>query len=454
MSYNKIFEEFLEEIQNESYASADEVRKVTYDMLQIIQNNKDATPEELVEKIIVDNVKLLEDIKNSYPIPGYTVGVTVNNINVKLFGGDIDSMQRKMPDDALFDIASMTKFYTQIVAYNLIKEKVFSLSDKISDLDPKFENLNDLTVRDILTFTTNIATNGRVEDANTVTEALDRLYQSSVVSKGEYQYTDIGLMIMKEVMENTTGISYADLVDQYIIKPLNLKDTHLIVPKQKIDLVTGTPNAKMGKVNDPKALALGGYSGHAGIFASSDDLIKLAKGATEGIILPEEGLKDAYTPGVKPIRGVMGNTYTSHEKGIDASYVDKLEPITNFAIQGSTRVQMNISKTWKGASTILFNPASMSLEQALEEEAKINEKRALNNQASLSLVKHFKFNQNGDAIEYDLINPVQMAPGGKTVEPVTTENAKLALRLRFLSKVIDAYDKNYTKEITVSKNIK
>ena len=59
-----------------------------------------------------------------------------------------------------------------------------------------------------------------------------------------------------------------------------------------------------------------------------------------------------YTPGIKENRGIMGNTYTSHIKGVDMSYVDTLEPKTNFAIQGSTRVQMNMGKS--SVSTILF----------------------------------------------------------------------------------------------------
>ena len=81
-------------------------------------------------KINVDNINQLEDIRNKYPIPGYTVGVNVENINVKMYGGGLDFNGRKMPDNALFDLASITKFYTQIIAYNLIKEGYFSFSDK------------------------------------------------------------------------------------------------------------------------------------------------------------------------------------------------------------------------------------------------------------------------------------------------------------------------------------
>lgn len=64
-------------------------------------------------------------------------------------GGNIDYNGRKMSDDALFDLASITKFYTQVVLYNLINEGYFSFDDKIKELDPRFINLGNVTIRDI-----------------------------------------------------------------------------------------------------------------------------------------------------------------------------------------------------------------------------------------------------------------------------------------------------------------
>ena len=56
----------------------------------------------------------------------------------------------------------------------------------------------------------------------------------------------------------------------------------------------------------------------------------------------------------------MGNSYTSHEIGIDKSYVDKLEPKSNFALQGSTKTLLHIGNN--SICSILFNPASMDID--------------------------------------------------------------------------------------------
>lgn len=144
----------------------------------------------------------------------------------------------------------------------------------------------------------------------------------------------------------------------------------------------------------------------------------------------------------------MGNTYTSHEKGLAITYVDKLSPIQSFVSQGSTRTQITVGPD--AISTILLNPSSMGIERAKEEEAKINLARQEKGQAPLSLVKEFTFERNGNKVKYQLIDARQMAPDSKTMEPIITMNAITSLRLRFLNEVIKEYDHNYQKEININ----
>ena len=448
--YSKLLEEFIAEVKNEgTYATKEELYEVTKDMISILEKNGDKTPKEIIDILLADNIKTLENLKNNYPTPGYTVGVNVENIDVKLVGGDIDYTGRKMQGNELFDIASTSKFYTQIIIYNLIKENIIKFDDKIKDLDPRFVNLDNLTVRDITTFTTVFKRFGHLPECKTIEEAKECLYKVSVVKTGEYNYNDEGLEIMREVIENVTGLSYQELINKYIVNKIRLDDTHLVVPEDKFDRVTGTPNANVGMINDPAALALGGYSGHAGIIASSDDLIKLGKNIYGGDILPQDMLKDVYTPGVSENRGIMGDTYVSTKNNSNPIFVDKLEPITNFSVQGSTRAQLNIGKCQ--VSTILLNPCSMGMERAKLEEEKINFERKKNGEDPLTLTRTFTFDRNGNEVKYNLIDPRKFFPIAATTAEITRQNAILSLRLRFLNKVMQEYDKNYTEEIKVDK---
>ena len=260
MNYEEILKEFFKEVQEEgTYATREKLEKVVRPMLKIVQENPDPTaPEEWVKAVIQDDIQFLEEKRSNYPIPGYTVGIQSGNINVKMLGGTMDATEREMREDAIFDIASTSKFYTQIIAYNLMKEGVFTLDDKVKDLDPRFKNVGDLTMRDVLTFTARFRTDGRLDSQRTIEEAKNCLYTMNVEEVGKYHYNDLGMMLTKEVMEQITGKTYQELVDYYIVDKLGLKDTHLVLPKNKIERFTGSANDAVGMVNDGSALAVGG----------------------------------------------------------------------------------------------------------------------------------------------------------------------------------------------------
>lgn len=447
MNLEKIINELTDELLiRGTYANREEITAVLNEAAEVIKKNKDATPEEIVEAFIASNVEVFEDIRRKYPTPGYASTISVDNINVKIYGGNINLLGEEMPENALFDIASMTKFYTEAVAYNLIKDGYFNLDSKISDLDNRFTNLGDLTINDVLTFTTEFRTDGRIEDSSTSDMAKDKLFNMKVVSTGKYNYNDMGLMLMKEVMENVTGETYDALVDKYLIKPLNLKDTHLIVPKKKFNLLTGSPNAKLGMVNDPKAVIFGGYSGHAGVWSSSDDMVKLLRGVRDENVVPN--IKNAYTHGVNAARGIMGNTYTTHPKGLDVTFLDKTEPTDSFVIQGSTRV--NATSSNDSANSILFNPGSMGVEHAKQVNEEINAKRKANGRDPITLVKSFEFNRDGELINFDLIDARQMLPIDGGIDNAIAANAKTTLKLRLLNKLLKEYE-HYTKDIKITK---
>ena len=200
-------------------------------------------------------------------MPGYSASILVNGMNINFYGGQIKTNGDLLSENALFDIASMTKFYTMIIAYKLINSGLLKRSDRIIDLDSRFVNLGKVTVDDILTFSVKFQTmdinkekNESIKDRETTEGALDTLYRTSVVKIGEYNYNDIGLMIMSKVMEKLTGKTYSELFDEYIVKPYNLKNTHVIVPKEKRHLITGSSNAEYGLSTDITAASVAKYN--------------------------------------------------------------------------------------------------------------------------------------------------------------------------------------------------
>ena len=465
MNLDKIINELAEEYTAKSiHASKEEVMKVLKDAEAILKKNKDATPEEIVNAIIDDCANELNGILQKVPTPGIMSSLQVDNINVNLHGGLIRPNGEELSKDALFDIASITKFYTEIVAYKLINDGVFKLSDKIKELDPRFENVGDLTVSDVLKFVTTFRTEGRIEDATTKEGIEERLFSMQVVQKGEeYNYNDMGLMLMKEVMENVTGKSYAELFDEYIAKPYGLNDTYLIVPEQKIHLVTGTPNLD-GSVNDLKANAMGGYSGHAGIRVTSDDLIKLGQAINRDYEL-KNGL---YVPNEKMrVRSEkIGSAYVNPEtyikkdgtqvSGKELSYFGGLAPEESVAAQGSTRVIAR-SSNFNGIdinSTALSNISGMTDEQmlkAIEEEnarrlAKDPKARLLN---SADLMKEREF----DVLTFKMHDSRSLMNEDRTKGNILYKyDNEVNLKLLLLNKILKEYE-HYYNDINIDRDI-
>lgn len=447
MNLERLLEKFINDYRVKApYVDKDELYFFLFQMKNLIIKNKDKTPEEIIDTLLEDNIRKIDDIRKKYGVPGYTVGIKVGGITIKLYGGTINYLGEEMPSNALFDIASMTKFYTQVICYHLMSEGYFSYNDRINSLDDRFVNLGDLTVKDILTFGTTFTTLIRISNQKRIIDAKDTLFNAKVVEKNKYNYNDIGMMIMKEVMERVTNISYNDLLNKYIVKPYNLTDTHVIVPKCKFKLITATPNFRIGHINDLSANALGGYSGHAGIFTTNDDLIKFMMGVYSNV----PNITDAYTPSkLNDAIGIMGNVYVSNPKGLSKSFVDVMEPSDTIAIQGSTRVNANASSD--SFHDILFNPSSMSIEEAEKYVAIINEKRKKEGKNPINPIKSIDYFEEGKLVQYKLIDARELLPLSE-MENVIRRNAITVLKLRFFNEVLNEYSKDYNKSINYIRN--
>lgn len=275
-------------------------------------------------------------------------------------------------------------------------------------------------------------------------------------------------MILKEIIERVTNKTYEELLEYYIIKPLNLENTYLTVPDDKKDLITGTANKEIYLPNDPKAVILGS-GGHAGIFASNDDIIKFSK-----ILLTNSALlKSKYAKNLVVTsdcldikgnavlnRGMFGSTYINHILGLDKTFLDKTFFPNAFAYQGSTRTQgMGFNyhinnQSFNGAATILQNPAATDFELAKQFQEETNAGRAMEGKVPIQVVKEYNFiNNNNEEINAKLIDGRTFVPIG-SLDPLNKSIASLLLKMSFLSYVSNYYEPNYKETIDLEIRIR
>lgn len=109
------------------------------------------------------------------------------------------------------------------------------------------------------------------------------IYSSELGKSGNYIYSDLGFYIMKDIIENLTGLGLEKYVEKEFYKPLGLKHTGFN-PLQRFPATQMAPTEEddyfrmqtvQGYVHDMGAAMLGGVSGHAGLFSSSGELAVL-----------------------------------------------------------------------------------------------------------------------------------------------------------------------------------
>jgi len=108
-------------------------------------------------------------------------------------------------------------------------------------------------------------------------------------------YSDLGFMLLEWIVEETAGMLLPEYLEKYFYAPLLLKNTffsgsvsNLRSTEDEFAATEDCPWRKKivsGCVHDENAYALGGYSGHAGLFGTAEDVyavVNLLRGHYRG----------------------------------------------------------------------------------------------------------------------------------------------------------------------------
>lgn len=106
---------------------------------------------------------------------------------------------------------------------------------------------------------------------------------SSLLNRERYAYSDLGFILMGFAAENLLGVGLDQWAENELFKPLDAETT-TFRPLDKIDKKRIAPTSLdtclrgqllQGYAHDEAAAFLGGVAGHAGLFSSASDLVKI-----------------------------------------------------------------------------------------------------------------------------------------------------------------------------------
>lgn len=190
---------------------------------------------------------------------------------------------------SLWDLASLTKVYsTTLAVMKLYDNKQIDLSSSLTTYFPEVMGTEkqSITIKQLLTHTSGFeAWKPFYKEAE---YNKDEIVQAILSTPLKYMpgdssiYSDWNFILLGEVVRKISGLSIDEYVKQNFYDPLNLKSTVFNPTNFPVDQIVPTEidsvwrkRLVQGTVHDETAQLMGGVSGHAGLFSSIQDLMKI-----------------------------------------------------------------------------------------------------------------------------------------------------------------------------------
>jgi beta-N-acetylhexosaminidase len=252
--------------------------------------------------------------------PGCEVMVARNGTVIfsKTYGYQTYDNRISVEKGDLYDLASLTKITGPLAGLMLLDDEGrFSPDEKLGTYLPEFRNSNkaDLVLSDILThqaglkdwipfweetvrkngkfkrniFRSEYSENYPVEVAEGM--FLNKNYRNNIfreikkskLGEKKYIYSDLGFILIPEIISNLTGENWYTFITDSIFDRLGANNI-VFNPYSKFPLSGIVPTEYdslfrkqllLGTVHDEASAMLGGIAGHAGLFSTANDLMKV-----------------------------------------------------------------------------------------------------------------------------------------------------------------------------------
>ncbi|MGH2698258.1 MAG: serine hydrolase domain-containing protein [Actinomycetota bacterium] len=200
-----------------------------------------------------------------------------------------------MRKDSIFDMASVTKLFTSVVVTQMAERGELSLHAPVADYLPEFAQADpakaEIVVEQLLTHTSGMVAWMNLYNLPDDEARMQAIYESQLrrLPGSGYEYSDLNLIVLGELVERVTGAQFDRVVAERITQPLGLTDTGFNPPASKRHRIAATEyqpwtgrDMIRGEVHDENAWSFGGVAGHAGIFSTVADMAILGQMVLNG----------------------------------------------------------------------------------------------------------------------------------------------------------------------------
>lgn len=291
----------------------------------------------------IDNIVAEAISQHATPSAVVMVVKDGNVIFNKAYGSHTYNGGKPTETDDIYDIASVTKTAaTTMAVMKLYEQQKLSLDGSIGSYlsEARETNKENIAVREVMLhqagfinldflsalrsadhnvdssffFPVKVADNYFVR-RNYYQDAMwPKMLRSPLKTRGQYVYSDISMYMMKEIVERQSGAQLDQFVMDEFYKPLGMRNAGFnplhrfskdkIVPTEQDNYFR--KSLLQGYVHDQGAALVNGVSGHAGLFASANDLA----------ILNQMLLNGGKYGGVEFFKPETVKLFTSRQSGV------------------------------------------------------------------------------------------------------------------------------------------
>ena len=241
---------------------------------------------------------------------------------LKAFGmRQVQPTEVPMTTDTVFDMASITKPVATATSVMLLVERgQVRLRDRVSSHLPEFAQSGKerITIQQLLLHQGGLIPDNSLKDYDDgPQEALRRVFalKPYVEPGSKFVYTDVGFIVLAELVRRKTGQDVHQFSQENIFKPLGMRETGFL-PRDELRQRAATTEQRegrwmQGEVHDPRSYRLGGVAGHAGLFSTARDLavyaqMMLSRGRVNGRRILSKRTVETMTKRYTVSSGVRG----------------------------------------------------------------------------------------------------------------------------------------------------
>jgi len=263
--------------------------------VNIVNNLKDDEPEnqDFLKKLTGELDEVTKSAIENRVTPGgqLTVGRYGKIVYNKPFGKlTYDNNSEPVTDNHLYDLASLTKVIVATTLTMILYDReLISLNAPVYNYIPEFKGpqKNKVKVINLLTHSSGLpAWEPYYQEVKSKKEMYRKIYDTELkyTPNSKSIYSDLGIILLGNIIEKVTGKPLDILAEKWIFKPLNMENTLYNPGIKKMELCVPTEMDNnfrkrqiKGNVHDENAYSMGGVSAHAGLFSNTEDLSKFCQ---------------------------------------------------------------------------------------------------------------------------------------------------------------------------------